>query len=53
MWIRRIRYWLSRGRRQEALRAEVEAHLDERAAELEERGLTATAARAEARRRLR
>jgi predicted permease len=50
MWTRRIRYWLSRGKRQEALRAEIEAYLEERVAELQERGLAADAARAQARR---
>jgi len=48
---RRFRYWLDRRRRESELRAEIEAHLEEVAAELRERGLSAADARAEARRR--
>ena len=51
MWIRRLRYWMERARRSEALREEMELHLAERAAELQADGMTAERARAEARRR--
>src|SRR4051794_41086378 len=51
MLIRRLRYWMESGRRSEALREEMGLHLAEKAAELEEDGMTAEGARAEARRR--
>src|SRR5579864_6267436 len=51
MLIRRIKYWMERDRRSEALREEMELHLAEKAAELEADGMTAERARAEARRR--
>jgi predicted permease len=51
MLLRRLRYWIERGRRSEALREEMELHLAEKAAELEAGGMTADQARAEARRR--
>lgn len=52
MLMRRIRYWLNRERRAATLRAEMEHHLEEMAAELREDGMTEEAARAGARRRL-
>lgn len=51
MWKRRLKYWMERGRRSEALREEMELHLAERAAELEADGETAEEARMKARRR--
>src|SRR5690242_5852499 len=51
MLIRRLRYWMESARRSETLRAEMELHLAEKAAELEADGMTAERARAEARRR--
>jgi predicted permease len=51
MLMRRWKYWMTSARRSEALREEMEAHLAEKAAELEENGLTRETARAEARRR--
>lgn len=51
MWMRRLRYWLDSGRRGEELREEMELHLAEKAAELEDAGMTAEQARAEALRR--
>src|SRR5579863_1055449 len=51
MLIRRLRYWMARAKRSEALREEMELHLAEKAAELEADGMTADCARAEARRR--
>ncbi|MFN7923137.1 MAG: ABC transporter permease [Bryobacteraceae bacterium] len=48
---RRLRYWLENARRSEALREEMELHLEEKAEELEADGMTAKGARAEARRR--
>src|SRR5690349_538733 len=51
MLIRRIQYWLNRGSREAALRAEMEAHIDECATALEEHGLTRTDALAQARQR--
>ncbi|MEX2264819.1 MAG: ABC transporter permease [Bryobacteraceae bacterium] len=51
MWMRRLRYWIASARRSEALREEMELHLAEKAAELQEDGLTPECARAEARRR--
>lgn len=50
MWIRRLRYWLSASQRQAALRAEMELHIEERTAELRQRGKSEADARAEARR---
>src|SRR5437667_11563051 len=49
--LRRLRYWIESARRSEALSAEMELHLAERAAELQADGMTAECARAEARRR--
>src|SRR3954447_6773251 len=51
MWIRRLTYWMESARRSEALREEMELHLEEKAAELEADGMTAEHAGAEARRR--
>ncbi len=51
MLMRRLRYWIERGRRSEALGEEMELHLAEKAAELEADGMTPERARAEARRR--
>jgi putative ABC transport system permease protein len=51
MWIRRIRYWMKSIHRQAELREEMEAHIEERAAALEEQGLKRPDAVAEARRR--
>jgi macrolide transport system ATP-binding/permease protein len=51
MLIRRLRYWMQSGTRGEALREEMEAHLAEKAAELQVGGMTPECARAEARRR--
>jgi macrolide transport system ATP-binding/permease protein len=51
MLIRRLRYWMERAKRSEALREEMELHLAEKAAELQADGMTAERARAEARRR--
>lgn len=50
MWIRRIRYWLRSGQHEESLRAEMDAHISERADELREEGLGEAEARAKARR---
>jgi len=50
MWIRRLRYWLGSAEREAALRAEMDSHIEEKAAELRERGLDEASARAEARR---
>lgn len=49
--LRRLKYWLSSGRRSAALREEMELHMAERAAELEAEGMAADLARAEAQRR--
>lgn len=49
--MRRLRYWLAGARREAALRAEIESHIEEATAELRERGLPEAAARSEARRR--
>jgi macrolide transport system ATP-binding/permease protein len=49
--LRRLKYWTESARRGEALRQEMELHLAEKAAELQEAGMTAERARAEARRR--
>lgn len=51
MLSRQIRYWLDRKGRDAALRAEMEAHIEECAATLEEQGLNPTDALAQARRR--
>src|SRR2546427_311474 len=51
MLIRRLRYWIESARRSEALREEIELHLAEKAAELQEDGMSPECARAEARRR--
>lgn len=51
MWIRRIRYWIQTSRRQAELRGEMEAHIEERAAALEQQGWSRSDALAEARRR--
>lgn len=51
MLIRRIPYWLQSGRRLAELRAEIEAHIEEQAAGLEEKGWTRSDALAEAKRR--
>ncbi|HKS80208.1 MAG TPA: ABC transporter permease [Candidatus Acidoferrales bacterium] len=48
---RRFRYWIESARRSEALREEMELHLEEKAEELQAAGMTAEQARAEARRR--
>jgi macrolide transport system ATP-binding/permease protein len=48
---RRLKYWMESGRRSDSLREEMELHLAEKAAELQEDGLTPERARAEARRR--
>lgn len=50
MWLRRLRYWVQNGRRSDALREEIELHLQEKAAELQADGLTPEQARAEAHR---
>ena len=39
MLTRRVRYWLGRAKREAALRAEMELHLEEKAAELRDKGL--------------
>lgn len=51
MLIRRLRYWLGSAKREAALRAEMELHIEEKAAELRDGGLNERDARAEARRR--
>src|SRR3954454_10861625 len=51
MLIRRLRYWMDSATRSDALREEMELHLAEKAAELQEDGMTAERDRAEARRR--
>lgn len=51
MLIRRLRYWLGSAQREAALRAEMELHIEEKTAELRDRGLNESDARAEARRR--
>src|SRR6478609_9467010 len=48
---RRLRYWTESAKRSDALREEMELHLAEKAAELEEAGLSPEHAKAEARRR--
>ena len=50
-WLRRLQYWIDSPRRDAALRAEMETHLEEKAAELQAGGLSDSDARAEARRR--
>ena len=49
--LRRLKYWIESARRSEGLREEMELHLAEKAAELQEDGMTPDRARAEARRR--
>ncbi len=49
--LRRLKYWIDNTSRSEALREEMELHLEEKAAELEANGMTPEGARAEARRR--
>src|SRR6476646_6601376 len=51
MLIRRLRYWMERATRSEALSEEMELHLAEKAAELQADGMTPESAKAEARRR--
>jgi predicted permease len=51
MLLRRIRYWLESGKRAAALREEMELHIEEKAAELRDRGLSERDALSEARRR--
>jgi predicted permease len=51
MLLRRIRYWLDSGKRAAALREEMELHIEEKAAELRDRGFSERDALAEARRR--
>src|SRR5690349_19366016 len=51
MLIRRLRYWIESTRRSELLREEMELHLAEKSAELQEDGMTPERAHAEARRR--
>lgn len=51
MFLRKLRYWLNKTRRQDDLRQEMQLHVEEKTAELIERGLSASAARTEARRR--
>ncbi|RPI08544.1 MAG: hypothetical protein EHM65_10195, partial [Acidobacteriales bacterium] len=51
MLMRRLRYWLGSAKRETALRAEMESHIEEKAAELRDSGLSESDARAEARRR--
>ncbi|MGH9721910.1 MAG: permease prefix domain 1-containing protein, partial [Bryobacteraceae bacterium] len=51
MLIRRLRYWLGSARRDAALRAEMELHVEEKTAELRDAGFSESDARAEARRR--
>jgi predicted permease len=51
MSIKRLRYWLTRAQREADLRREMEAHIEEKTAELIESGVSEAAARMEARRR--
>jgi predicted permease len=51
MLMRRIRYWLGSAKRETALRAEMELHIEEKTAELCANGLSEPDARGEARRR--
>jgi len=51
MLLRRLRYWLESGKRAAALREEMELHIQEKAAELRDRGFSERDALAEARRR--
>jgi predicted permease len=51
MMMRRLRFWLHRAERGEALRVEMEQHIEEVAAELQAGGMTGAAARGEALRR--
>jgi len=50
MLIRRLRYWLRSAKRRAALREEMELHIEEKAAELRETGLSEPEAQAKARR---
>ena len=49
--MRRLKYWMGSSRRSDALREEMELHLEERAAELQADGMTPDRAMTEARRR--
>lgn len=51
MLIRRLKYWMGRARRSDALHEEMELHIAEKAAELETWGMAPESARAEALRR--
>ena len=51
MWIRRLKYWWESEKRSAALRDEMEAHIAEKTAELQEEGMTPEHAQSEARRR--
>src|SRR6267142_194765 len=51
MFIRRICYWLKSAKRQRDLRAEMESHIEEKAAELRTEGFSQSQAYVEARRR--
>ena len=50
MLIRRLRYWLTARQRQAELRTEMESHLEEKISELQQSGMSAPRANAEARR---
>ena len=50
MLLRRLRYWMEGARRSDALREEMELHLEEKAAELEAAGMPPEFSKAEARR---
>lgn len=50
MLIPRLRYWLHWAKRRDALRTEMELHIEEKAADLIEKGLSESEARAEAQR---
>src|SRR5690349_20656375 len=49
MWIRHIRYLLKRASRERDLRAEMELHIEEKASELQESGVSESEANREAR----
>src|SRR5262249_4180185 len=51
VWTRRLKYWWERDKRSAALRDEMDAHIAERAAELQEQGMTPKHAQFEAWRR--
>jgi len=51
MFMRRLKYWRQSARRSEALREEMELHIAETAAKLQDDGMVPESARAEARRR--